>query len=425
MRALLVALSLALMAPSAAAEEEDEPVDAGPPNPWASPGPIVERGPLRPAPMPLRACSMRHPVCVHGSKGPDVLATLGSAERAWEMAAGALDLPSPDPHPATGAYDIYLVDRAGADTGLGERDPRGRVDRASAFSRIDVRATGCARDFLVARELLRAVLFRVSPAIDEGSARAQTASLAELIVPCFTIDASLFQSRPDRVIVDTWPEAPLLGARYDEGAALVYDWIDKSFGAEPGAIVRALWALSPTVTTPGAWRWSNEPDTFDVLRASFKNALSLGSTVDDLLREVAVARATMPLPARIDRTIDWPSKPRRFAGEPVAPTGATYFLIHKRDAPAGASLRVELSWEQHAKMRWAAVKLDPSGHEIGHIAIPSADRATEAQMTVVDLDRAADVLLVGTNVGEPLFPFDPDDDVWEPHGWLLTVAAEP
>jgi hypothetical protein len=137
-----------------------------------------------------------------------------------------------------------------------------------------------------------------------------------------------------------------------------------------------------------------------------------------------VARAFTTIPARIERTSDWPDKPRRFAGNAVGPTGAAYVLVKTGNAP-GARLRVELAWEQHANMRWAAVKVDADGREIAHVAIPSQDRATEAQMTIVDLDRAASVLLVGTNVGDPLYPFDPDDEVWEPHGWTLTVASEP
>jgi len=56
--------------------------------------------------------------------------------------------------------------------------------------------------------------------------------------------------------------------------------------------------------------------------------------------------------------------------------------------------------------------------------VPTTERSTQAQMTVVDLDVAASLLLVGTNVGDPLYPFDPDDEVWEPHGWILTVASE-
>jgi hypothetical protein len=423
------ALPMAAMGTPAADATDDGP-DAAAAEVYASSGPIIARGPFRPtsADTPFRACSTRRTLCVQGARTPDVLAGLASAERAWDTATGVLDLPAPDPDPRTGAYDIYLVDRGvrpgDGDTGLSERDTRGRVDRASAFSRIDARARGCSRDFLVARELLHAILFRVAPAMDEGSARAQTTSLAELVVPCAIVDTSLFQSHPERALVDTWVEAPpAVGARYDEGAALVYDWIDTSFGAHPGAIVRALWALSPSVTAPAAWRWNNEPDSFEVLRASFKNALSSGSTVDDLWREISVARAFADVPARRDWSIDWPAAPRRLAGKGVAPTGAAYVEVRHATAPKGAGLRVEIAWEQHAKMRWAVVKVDANGKEIGHLAIPTQERATETQMTVVDLEGVASIVLVGANAGDPLYPFDPDDEIWEPHGWMITVAS--
>jgi hypothetical protein len=34
------------------------------------------------------------------------------------------------------------------------------------------------------------------------------------------------------------------------------------------------------------------------------------------------------------------------------------------------------------------------------------------------------VLLVGVNAGDPAYAFDPDEAVWEPHGWLVTLASE-
>ena len=45
-------------------------------------------------------------------------------------------------------------------------------------------------------------------------------------------------------------------------------------------------------------------------------------------------------------------------------------------------------------------------------------------MTVVDLEGVARILVVGTNAGDPSFRFDPNDEVWEPHGWTVTVASE-
>jgi len=51
-------------------------------------------------------------------------------------------------------------------------------------------------------------------------------------------------------------------------------------------------------------------------------------------------------------------------------------------------------------------------------------RGTDAQLTLIDLDQAARVFIVGINAGDPLFPFDPDDYQQEPHGWVVSLAAE-
>jgi hypothetical protein len=436
--AIVMAAAFALAASpetARAEEDDDQPKDAAPrpPDVVSPSGPPVARGPVRPAAsaFPVRACSFRRAVCVNAPRaapGAEVLGVLAAAERAWDTATGALELPAPEPDPATRAYDVYLADRPAwpAETAFSERDPRSRVDRASAFTVLDHRLRGCALERAVARETLRAILFRASPAIDEGSAIAQTTSLAELVVPCAGLDTSLFQSHPERPIADRWTDAPRdVGARYDEGAALWYDLVDERFAVQPGGFVRALWALSPTTTPPDAFLWNDEPDTFDVLRETFKRGMGTGSTVDDLYREIAVARATAGAPVRVDWSIDWPAKARRLSSlGGAAPTGGSYVAIRTAGAPKGARLRLEAEWEQHAKMRWAVVKLDADGHELAHVPVPAAERATEAQMTVVDLDGVATMLVVAANAGDAAYPFDPDDVVWEPHGWLLTVAGE-
>ena len=393
---------------------------------------LAWQSPQRPAPDAswLKACSFRHPLCVHAKPAtPEdtVLAVLGETERAWEGATGPLALPPPDPSPTTGAYDVYLVDGASRDaaTVLDERDPLARFDRASAFTLLDAHLTGCARPHAIARGLLRAITFRVSPNMDTGSAEAQTESLAHALGPCAIPETTVratFQAHPERAIPDTWPEfAPIVGTTYAQGASLFYDWMDDSFGQQPGSIVRAIWAL-----TPGLGE-AKSADPFDVLRSSFKNALSSGSTLDDLLLGFAVARV---LPAadvapRTDWQIDWPAKPRRLAPrDPTAPTGSAYVVVRRAGAPPGARLRVEAMWEEHAKMRWSVVKLDAGGREIARIPVASAERATETQGTIVDLDTTDTLVVVGTNAGDFTPPFDPDDAVWEPHGWRLTLAAE-
>jgi hypothetical protein len=409
---------------------------------------------------------MRLPVCVHAggaTPGRAVLDVLASAERAWDTLAGALGLHPPDADPDDLAYHVYLVEGASQRgvTRMTARDVRSQIDRARSLTVLDAREAlrpGCALDALVAREMARAFLFRVAPATAEGIARAQTTYLAQLIVPCalgFAVEAAeAFQTRPERAVCDvragvegTSGEDPeetetTTSERFASGAALFWRRIDWAYGRGPGSIITASWALAPTRTELGAQRWHDEPDGFDVLRVSFKGALSTGSTIHDLLLDSAIARAfmgsaedglhqpetrTLGDAARVttDWDLPWPKQAKRLAPRtPVYPSGASYLVVHRAGAPAGARLRVEIVWEEHALFRWAFVKIDAAGRELGRVVIPTRERATEAQMTLVDIDGADRIMLVGVNVGDPAYRFDPDDEVWEPHSWLVTIAEE-
>ena len=432
---------------SSAQAQDDEPTAVAPPD-TGVPGP-----PLMYATPPellhgTKACSMRLPLCVHAggaTPGRAVLDVLASAERAWDTLSGALRLHPPDPDPDDLAYHVYLVEGAseGGVTRVTARDVRSRIDRARSLTVLDARAArrpGCALDALVAREIARAFVFRVAPATAEGIAQAQTTYLAQLLVPCAVAlaasAAEAFQSRADRAVCDESDETFLAGA------SLFWGRIDWAYGRGPGSILTASWALAPTTTEIGAQRWHDEPDAFDVLRVSFKGALSTGSTIHDLLLDTAIARAfmgsaedglhapetrTLGDAARVplDWDLPWPTGPKRLAPRaPVHPTGSSYLLVHRAGAPAGARLRVEIAWEEHALFRWAFVKLDASGRELGRVVIPTRERATEAQMTLVDIDAADRIMLVGVNVGDPAYRFDPDDEVWEPHSWLVTIAED-
>lgn len=427
-------------------------------------GPYLELAAPR-APRAVRACSSRRPVCVHAdaaSSAPTVLAAVASLEGAWDVLTGALRLPSPDLDPATGRYDVVLeADVPGGwATRPVARDTRSAYDRARAESSLDLRSRpGCALDAAAFRALARASLFRTAPGATEGVARAQVAYLATLAVPCSAAlgadAASAFQSQPDRAVTDVRlgvadAAATDDGARaldpasrlYADGAALFWSRLDWAFGKNPGDVVRASWTLAATRTKPEALRWWNEPDAYDVLRVSFKGTLATGSTLADALLDAAVARAFLgdaddgvhqpetrslgeAARVRLDWDIPWPDKPRRLAPRAaVAPTGASYVVVRTEGAKPDARLRVEIEWEEHALFRWAVVKLDRSGHEVGRVLLPTTDRAVEAQVSVVGLAGVDRLLVVGTNVGDPAYPFDPDDEVWEPHGWLLSVAAE-
>jgi hypothetical protein len=452
--------ALVALAPGAYADADaGDADDAGAPVVGEPTGPLI----VFVAPPALgaetRTCSFRRPLCIHASARADaagVLRVLASAERAWDAASWGLALPLPDTDLSTGTFDVYLVEGAdsvpeGAKAELAGRDPLSSFDRGNAFIRVASTLDGCALDTAMARETVRAILWRTAPATDPVTARAETSYLARLMVPCASdapggVDA--FQSHPEGSLYGPPDEASLATASaasadaYGAGASLFYWWLDYSFGNAPGSVVRALWALAPTLTPGSASRWAGRPDGLDVLTASFKGALNSGSTMDDLLLDFAVARAfvgdssdkdhmpeTRALGAaarpRNDWTIEWPKVPRKLASSRgVAPTGAAYVEVECRGAPKGARLRFEAEWEEHAKMRWAAVEIDDAGHERSSVAITGPDRGTAAQGTVVDLDGVARVLFVGTNTGDPLTPFDLNDASPEPHGFLVSVASE-
>ncbi len=373
-----------------------------------------------------RACSMRYPVCVHASPGTAPArsrAVLASADRAWSTLTGALAVPPPDPQD-DGRWHAYLVD--GVDGGstalLAGRDPVARFDRASSFALVDrALSPGCSLDLALARAVARGSLWRAAPGTDEGSARAEAQMLARLATPCLAgeEDERAFQEEPERAVVD--PQSP----SFDRGASMFFEWLDASFASVPGGLVTGLWALTPTRTAMGAWRWSGSPTGFDVLRISLKDALSTGSTLDDVLARFSVHRALVAPPARVGWHVPWPASARRFASPvPVAPTGASYVLVDVAGAPPAAKLRVEATWEDFGRMRWEVVKLDAAGHDLAEIPVTSLPLGTSAAMTIEPLDGVDRVLVVGADVGSTEHPFDPQQGWWEPHGWLLTVEGE-
>jgi hypothetical protein len=376
-----------------------------------------------------RGCSFRHPFCVHASSATQtasILAALEATDRAWDVATGALALAPPDPEP-DGRWHVYLVDDVdgGSTALLAGRDPLAHFDRASSFALVDRRLpAGCALDFAVARAVVRASLWRMAPATDEGSARAESQMLARLATPCDVgtgsdEDERAFQNHPERALVDP------ASASFERGAALFFEWLDGRFATGPGALVAGLWSLAPTRTSTEAWQWSGSPTGFDVLRVSLKNALGTDSTLDDVLARFAVHRALTLPSANVGWHVRWPATGRRFASPvPVAPTGASYVLVDVAGAPGGARLRVEVTWEDFARMRWDIVKLDAQGAALADVPVTSLPLGTSASMTLEPLDGVDRVLIVGTNVGSTEHPFDPDQGWWEPHGWLLTLEGE-
>ncbi len=364
-----------------------------------------------PPALPKTACSFRRSICVHGGDAATSKATLEALERAWD-AGVVLGVPFPS------TYDAYLAAEPSR-SAIADRDLLRHFDYASAFSILDARGTGCARDFEAARELYAASALSVAPAIDEASLRGESTALAALAVPCASIDATSFQSRTDRALADP-----------DGNPGLFFAWMDDAFGKEPGRALTATWSLAPTKTSfpvsggdAADEHWNAEPDVFDVLRESTKDARGAGYSFESALAEFSVARLELASPVHFDWDVAWPKHVRTLASSfPAAPTGATYVRID--GAGAASRLRIDATWEEHAKMRWSVVKLDASGHAIAQWEAKAQPKATEAHVQVVDTQGAAAFVVVAAHVGNWTAPFDPDEGPWEPHGWLLTIAEE-
>ena len=357
-----------------------------------------------------------------GTSPAETLATIVAADRAWGTLTDTLSVPPPDGG-IDGPWSLYLVDAVdgGGTARALDRDPIAHFDRAASFALVDrTTLVGCALDLAVARAVARGALWQAAPATDEGSARAEAETLARLATPCAgDTEAHVFQAEPERAIVEP------TGAAFDRGASLFFDWLDATFASEPGALVAGVWALSPTQTPPASTRWSGRPNGFDVLRVSLKNAVGTESTIEDVFARFAVERALARAPVQTSWHIPWPTGARRLASPlPVSPTGASYVLVDHAGAPPGAKLRVEAEWEDYERMRWAVIKLDAAGHAKAVLSVTSLPRGTHASLTVEMLDDVDQLLVVGANVANTLYPFDPDQAEWEPHGWLLTVEGE-
>lgn len=407
----------------------------------AAEGPRIERGVARPL-LHRRACSYRVPVCVHGDGAREVLDGLDAAERMYEALTLALEVPAPDADLATGKLDVYLTAVDVADAPLGTRAFWSDIDRADAFVRVPrALPRGCTLDTAMAEGLALAAARRAAPALDEATREGMTRTMAQLAAGCSDVrrlaEAQVFASHPEVSWMTGFASAAgPSGAGYNHASTGFFQWLDRHYGAAPGRLLRMVWAFAPTKTPADALRWVDEPDAFDVLGESLKDVRFSGSKLEDVLVDYAVERAFMgrgdprfadaeaPSPT-IDWSIPWPEKARRLlSGRPIAQYGVSYVLVDHRNAPKGSRLRLEAEWEYEARIRWVCVKLDESFREKARIAVGTPERATEVQMSLANLDDTAQILLVGVNLGDPKFPYDPDEIVAEPHAWLLSLQAE-
>jgi hypothetical protein len=80
-------------------------------------------------------------------------------------------------------------------------------------------------------------------------------------------------------------------------------------------------------------------------------------------------------------------------------------------------------WELDVLFRWALVKVDRDGREVGRVTVAGVFGNTHAEQTVVGLDNLAGVLAVGVNAGsmDRSRPFDPDEGPFMPRSYTVTL----
>jgi hypothetical protein len=75
-------------------------------------------------------------------------------------------------------------------------------------------------------------------------------------------------------------------------------------------------------------------------------------------------------------------------------------------------------------MRWAFVAFDAAGNVTTRRPIPVAEKAIFAGASLVNTTAAAEVWMVGTALGDPRAPFDPDDEYFEAHGYTVSIGED-
>jgi hypothetical protein len=125
--------------------------------------------------------------------------------------------------------------------------------------------------------------------------------------------------------------------------------------------------------------------------------------------------------------VPYASLPRRLSPErAIDPTGTTYTWIDLRGAPPKMRLVFRIEWESPVPFRWALVRIASDGTEASRVLITSQQKSTTAEKNLDALEGLSGVAVVGVNVGDLALddPFDPDHVPYEPHSYVLTIAAE-
>ncbi len=415
------------------------------------PKPVVQRDPSLPTGAPIAppqrptttegaACSWRSPVCVRRVGDIDAasaLATLDYLEEAYDRLVLVLDLPAPRSDPDHPGIELYLDPAAGPalETGLEPAAPLG-FDSGGVFCRL---APGPALAMQRAAHLCvaEAIAARLDASATPEVRRAYATHLWWATGSPTSLDLDLVD------LAQAHPERAAVGRDRIEGvgsAALLFSYLDARLGrGRPGWVPTAMLAAAAGRTRGPSWTWNNEPDVFDVLRHTLDEKTG---ELARLMGDFAASRAF--LGDRDDGThwprmgwagaagsvrFDWHLKssslPRRVAAaHPVEPNGASYVWVELDDLELGTTLGFQAQWEPPVAFQWTLVRVAQDGRELSRVVVPFQERATEVTQTVTNLEAAAGLLIVGTQLGgvDLLHPFDPDVAPFEPHAFTVYVT---
>lgn len=384
-----------------------------------------------PAEVPIRVCSFSEPVCVHAPanvRDVSIAPVLLAAERFFRVnTVLKLPIPLPDGHlGGDDRYDIYLVSDPGPSLTIADDLPFGSSwDQTSAFTVMTppLPPLACDSEALVARALARASVFRVDAGIEDAAMGIVESYVADIVTDCslMTLPAvDDFQRFPEKS----------LGFRHaDEasGALLFARFLDDTYGLGiPGGVVFSLLSVASQHAQTGTTHFSNEPDFFDSLRS---NARARAKPFDDLLLEFAIQRAFVGSRSddghltdvnkygdfgrvRFEWMVPLSSLPRRLAPmRPIEAMGATYIWVDLKDAPEDLNLAFVADWEAGVLFHWAIVKVDAQGIEMGRITTAGIRGSIHTERSLLGLQGAAGLVIVGINAGsiDRGRPFDPDD----------------
>jgi hypothetical protein len=217
---------------------------------------------------------------------------------------------------------------------------------------------------------------------------------------------------------------------YPAGYQLLARTLDRQFGQGLAAIVPAVLSMATNhrgVIVPeaddelGPVHFYNSTTVLDVLSLTLIDA---GTTLDEVLLEVASERAVHPIAPAFEWTIPASSLPRRLAiRRPIEPMGMTFAKIDLDVVPKSDGIELDVAWDGGAKFVWRALKLDAAGRRVGEIPVPPLETTRKITIDVRRLAGVKSIVLVGVNVGDPIRAFHPDEPPSPGHGYELGIYA--